>query len=326
MAAIEMQDIATDHGGHVVTFYEDDAELLAAVVPYLAAGLDGGDVAVVIVTEAHRRVFEAEILANGVDVSIAEANGSLLVFDAASTLAAIAIDGQIDRDAFHEVVGGPMRRAASRGRRLRAFGEMVALLWDAGAVLAAIELEALWNELGHELDFSLFCAYPSASVVGHEHAEALQQVCRMHTSVVQYPSGGACGSFGHVPPTELTASFPAERESPGRARRLAACELRYWGHGEELVNEAALVLSELASNAVIHAGSPFTISVQAQDSLLRIAVRDQCPALATANGDGGLLVRAPHGLAVIQALSAQWGVENTPDGAGKVVWAELRIA
>ena len=125
---------------------------------------------------------------------------------------------------------------------------------------------------------------------------------------------------------ELTASFPAERESPGRARRLAACELRRWGYDEELVDEAALVLSELASNAVVHAGSPFTISIRSRDSLLRIAVRDECPVPDGPDGDSGLAVRAPHGLAVIQALATQWGLQDTPDGKGKIVWAELHIA
>ncbi len=323
MAAVEPQDIAAGPVEHVVKFYEHDDELVRAVVPYLATGLHSGDVTVVIATEAHRRAFETALVSKGVDVALARANGSLLALEAESTLAAIVVDGQIDRDAFHEVAGGLIRQAAKSGRRIRAFGEMVALLWDAGAVLAAIELEGLWNEMGLELELSLFCAYPSASVVGHEHAEALQQVCRMHSSVVHDP--GAAGAIpGHLRSTELTASFPAERQSPRRARRLAASELRRWGHDEELVNEAILVLSELASNAVIHAGSPFTISVQSHDSLLRIAVRDRCPSPATTNGERGLVVRAPHGLAVIQALSTQWGVQDTPDG--KIVWAELRVA
>jgi hypothetical protein len=328
MATVETQDIATSHGGHgehVVKFYEHDDELVAAVVPYLAEGLHSGEVAVVIATEAHRRAFETELASNGIDIAVAQANGSLLALEAESTLAAIVVDGRVDRDAFHEVVGGLIHQAANSGRRIRAFGELVALLWDAGAVLEAIELEALWNEIGRELEFSLFCAYPRASVVGHEHAEALHQVCRMHSSVLQ-PEGADDGGFSpaQLPPTELTASFPAERESPGRARRLVASELRRGGHDEQLVDEAMLVLSELASNAVIHARSPFTISVRSDDSLLRIAVRDRCAVPVTANGEQGLLVRAPHGLAVIQALSTQWGVDETPDG--KIVWAELRVA
>ena len=81
-----------------------------------------------------------------------------------------------------------MRDAAASGRRVRAYGEMVALLWDAGDVLGAIELETLWHELGRELSFSLFCSYPASSVSGPEHAQALHQVCHLHSAVLR-PAG-----------------------------------------------------------------------------------------------------------------------------------------
>jgi MEDS: MEthanogen/methylotroph, DcmR Sensory domain len=324
MAVVEMQEIATHFHEHLVSFYEHDEELVAVVAPYLATGLQGGEVTLVIATEAHRRAFENELASRGVDVALAQANGSFLALEAESTLAAIVVDGQVNPEAFQAVTGGLIRQAVASGRRVRAFGEMVALLWDAGAVLAAIELEALWNELAREFEFSLLCAYSSASVVGREHAESLGQVCRMHSSVVA-PSTAPAGEWDAPERpllTELAASFPAERESPGRARRLLAGELRRWGQTQELVNEATLVLSELASNAVIHAGSPFTVGVELHDSCLRIAVRDERPALA-GGSDRGLVVRAPHGLAVIAALSTQWGVRDVPDG--KVVWAEIRV-
>jgi hypothetical protein len=322
MAAAQTQDIV-EHGEHVVKFYEHDSELVAAVVPYLAAGIRAGDAVVVIATEVHQQAFESELAARGVDLTQACADGRFVTLDAASALATIRVDGQLDRDAFHERVGGLLREAAQSGRALRAYGEMVTLLWDAGEVLAAIELEGLWNELGEELAFSLFCSYPSASVAGPEHVEALHQVCHMHSCVLQAPADGEHDTIKHASRTDLTASFPAERDSPGRARRLAVAELRRWGIAEDVVNEVALVLSEMASNAVLHAGSPFFVRVQSRDSIVRVAVHDQSPVLATGS-DGGMVVRAPHGLAVIQALSTQWGVEDTPDG--KIVWAELRAA
>ena len=91
-----------------------------------------------------------------------------------------------------------MRRAAATGRPVRAYGEMVALLWEHGDVLAAIELEELWNDLGRELDFSLLCAYRSASVQGDEHAQALEQVRLLHSSELPgpgpQPRNGALGN------------------------------------------------------------------------------------------------------------------------------------
>ena len=57
-------------------------------------------------------------------------------------------------------------QAAQNGRRVRAFGEMVALLWSEGNQAAAIRLEELWNELALSQTFCLFCAYSMDSLGG----------------------------------------------------------------------------------------------------------------------------------------------------------------
>jgi hypothetical protein len=51
-------------------------------------------------------------------------------------------------------------------------------------VSAAIELEAMWNELGSQYPMSLFCAYPAQAVRGEQHEDALAEVCRAHTAVI----------------------------------------------------------------------------------------------------------------------------------------------
>ncbi|HKN54355.1 MAG TPA: hypothetical protein VJX66_17775 [Amycolatopsis sp.] len=62
-----------------------------------------------------------------------------------------------------------IRAAAGAGRPVRAYGEMVAWLWDAGLAGAAIKLEAMWNDLGRAEAFSLYCGYPLDSVAAHAH-------------------------------------------------------------------------------------------------------------------------------------------------------------
>jgi hypothetical protein len=59
--AVETQEITVDGGEHIVKFYEDDRELVDAVLPYLTAAALSGEAMVVIATEAHRRAFEAEL-------------------------------------------------------------------------------------------------------------------------------------------------------------------------------------------------------------------------------------------------------------------------
>lgn len=318
--AIETQDIAVSSGEHVVKFYEHDRELVEAVVPYLMAAVEADEVAIVIATEAHRMAFQSALGGNGIEHRNAAGGGGFFWLDAADTMAAFMAGGKIDHAAFHRVIGGLVREAGGSGRSVRAYGEMVALLWDDGDVLGAIELETLWNDLARELPFALFCAYPAASVSGSEHEAALHQVCHLHSSVLDAPANS---DQADVPSeTEIVAEFPAGHDSPGHARRAAVAALRRWGCEDTLVEDTALVLSELASNAVLHAGSPFSIQVRAEKSMLRVAVRDQSPLSANMPAEkGGLVVDPMHGLGLIDALCTRWGVEGTSNG--KVVWAQL---
>jgi hypothetical protein len=324
--AVETRDDAIADGAHVVHFYEHDAQLVAAAGPYLLAAVQAGETAIMIATEPHRRAIEAALRVRGVDLPGAVADGRLISLDAAATVSVLMPDGELDRDAFREVIGGIVRREAASGRTVRAYGEMVAVLWDEGNVLAALELEALWNELGRELPFTLFCSYPATSVAGSEHAEALLHVCHMHSSVTSAATAVSLVVEDGPPARSSTeralrASLAPEVDAPAHARQLVADALRRWGYDERAVDDAKLIVSELTSNAVRHAQSQFSLEVVAQeDSSLRVAVEDRMP-LVTATANGGLIPRPLHGLGLIATLCAGWGVQRTRDG--KIVWALL---
>lgn len=296
---------AVDAGHHVVQFYETDAELIAGAGGYLADGADAGAVAIVIATEAHRGALEGYLRDAGVDVGA----GTVVSLDAAATLALFTRDGGVDGDAFFEVIGSLVRAAAATGRPVCAYGEMVALLWEAGDVIAAIELETLWNELATEVPFSLYCAYRTESVAGHEHADALQQVRHLHDAAVS------------APPLETTWRFAAEVSAPAAARRLLTDTLRPAGYDGDLLDDARLLISELAANAVVHARSPFTVSVHSRNSTLRILVRDESRVVPTVREVSSETAPSGRGMQLVATLATRWGVDLTSDG--KVVWAEL---
>ncbi len=83
--------------------------------------------------------------------------------------------------------------------------------------------------------------------------------------------------------------------------------------------DAALVVSELAANAVLHAGSRFSVSVEMGSSSLRVAVSDGSPIAGAERA--AMVPRRMRGLDLVDALAARWGVEAARDG--KAVWAEL---
>jgi two-component sensor histidine kinase len=92
--------------------------------------------------------------------------------------------------------------------------------------------------------------------------------------------------------------------------------------GEQLAADIALVVTELATNAVLHAGSAFCVSLALSGGAIRISVSDTLP--LGANGvDQHLAAVSGHGLGVVAAISTRWGVESVP--SGKAVWAELPL-
>jgi anti-sigma regulatory factor (Ser/Thr protein kinase) len=319
--AAATQDFAADGCEHAVQFYESDTALAAAVCEHVGPSLSRGEAVVVIATGPHRDLFEAGLVRDGLDLTAARARDAFVSLDAAELMEAFIVRGEIDATGFREVMGGLMRAAGAAERRVHVYGEMVALLWDEGNVLGAIELEGLWNELGRELPFSLLCGYRAASVAGEENLEALQRICHLHSSVREPPPSAAAGAA--PPPTELAGEFPRSRDAPRMARHELAHSLERAGHNATFIANASLVLTELATNAVLHARSPFSLAVTSDASTLRIAVEDQAPLEEHGPASGsGLVARSSHGLGLIDAICTRWGVERT--SGGKVVWAELR--
>jgi MEDS: MEthanogen/methylotroph, DcmR Sensory domain len=175
-------------GGHVVLFYRDEQELADRVSEYLLPAVTDGDgAAIVIATPDHRRSFTERLAGAGVDVAAARARGSYLELDANETIRGFMVGDRPDPAGFWQLVSPLLQEAAQARRPVLVFGEMVSLLWDAGLVHAAIEVEEMWNELGGQYPFSLLCAYPARPVTCSHYLDALTEVCRAHTEVTGSP-------------------------------------------------------------------------------------------------------------------------------------------
>jgi PAS domain S-box-containing protein len=170
---------------HVVQFYDCDSYLVESVGRFVGAGLGGGDTVVVIATEPHRVELEKSLVDRGLDVGRARAEGRYVAMDAAATLSQVMLEGLPDPQRFADVVGGTLRQAAAApASQVRAFGEMVTLLWADGKPEAALRLEELWNDLARELPFSLLCAYPIGAFQHPEQSPAFREICDAHGGVI----------------------------------------------------------------------------------------------------------------------------------------------
>ncbi|MGH2577696.1 MAG: MEDS domain-containing protein, partial [Actinomycetota bacterium] len=129
---------------------------------YLAEGMRRLDGLVVITTPRHTRVIARHLAEEVASATVeAEREGWLVFLDARKTLDRLLVDGQPDETLFDSVVGECMRevRARSGSGKVRAFGEMVGLLWSEQRYAEAVLLEQLWNGLLAGSNYSLYCAY-----------------------------------------------------------------------------------------------------------------------------------------------------------------------
>ena len=314
---------------HVVQFYDRDEELAENAGDYLAGAIAEGGAAVIVATPGRCAGFEARLAAGGVDVGAARRDGSLVCLDATRIAGRLTSGGQVDLAAFGTQFRPAILAAGEAPGPVRIYGEVVALLWAAGQVNAALELEGLWNELGREIPFSLFCGYPRHLVDSSQHQGAVAEVCRLHTAVVGRPLAGASvtgGSaagdpMGRVHWADVTRTFAGRREDTRAARGFVLGMLEPW-RGEQLAADTALVVTELATNAVLHAGSAFSVSLALSGGAIRISVGDTLP-LGPRGADQELTAAPGHGLGVVAAMATRWGVETVP--GGKAVWAELPL-
>jgi anti-sigma regulatory factor (Ser/Thr protein kinase) len=114
--------------------------------------------------------------------------------------------------------------------------------------------------------------------------------------------------------------FAPEPESVARARRFVADALRQAEPSEDVGMRVTALVSELASNAVLHARTEFRVIVKPGRSSIRVAVKDSSPNKPVRK-EYGILDPTGRGLVVVESMADRWGVEPADDG--KVVWFEI---
>ena len=114
-------------------------------------------------------------------------------------------------------------------------------------------------------------------------------------------------------------------QMPARARELVGRACEQWGL-PRVRRLAELIISELASNAVLHARTPAVVTVRLLDDRLQMSVRDGDPRLVyhpPAGTHGAHHGEHGRGLLILEAMADSWGSE--PTGNGKVVWAQVYV-
>jgi len=169
---------------HAVQFYGNEHSLFTTVATFLSEGLVARQPAIIIATESHREAIEEHLCGRLIDCVQARRNGDLVMLDAEEMLGQFMIGDVPDPDLFDQNVGSVVKQVLDgRGRTIvRAYGEMVDVLWKQGRAEAAINLEILWNKLALKHSFALLCGYSMGNF--YKQAKQIEDIRSHHTHVV----------------------------------------------------------------------------------------------------------------------------------------------
>jgi hypothetical protein len=169
---------------HVLQIYDTDEQFLSSLIGFVGAGINAGYCTIVIATQVHLDILDARLQTLGMQPQYLKDADIFIPLNAEDTLARFMVNGWPDKLLFQHTIGSILERASKDKRRVRAFGEMVAVLWAQGKHGATVALEALWNEFMKKEAFSLFCAYPKAGFT-QDIRKSIEAICSFHTKQVR---------------------------------------------------------------------------------------------------------------------------------------------
>lgn len=169
---------------HAVQFYGTESSLFDTVATFLAEGLVARNPAIVIATPAHRTGILDALSARLIDCQKALREGDLILLDAEETLDLFMVHEMPDADLFEANMGRLIDQSLNGRKRvaLRAYGEMVDVLWKQGRTDAAIQLEMFWNRIAGMYNFALLCGYAMGSF--YKQTQQVEQIYELHSHVV----------------------------------------------------------------------------------------------------------------------------------------------
>ena len=172
-------------GSHVVQFCNHDDSVLDTLEAFAAGGLLLGEGVIVLATAPHLAELRRRLRLRGRDLGHLQIYGQLVTLDAEEVLQRVLRDGSIAPEIFEAFVGEALARARGGVERpVRAFGELVQLLWARGERGATLELERLWQRVCDAEGIALLCAYRKEAFDGEDSEGGIRAVCQAHGAVI----------------------------------------------------------------------------------------------------------------------------------------------
>lgn len=168
---------------HVLQIYENDDIFLDALAGFVGGGINAGECCIVIATDVHLRALEARLTEYGIHTHNLISENRYMPINAEEMLSKFIVNGWPDESLFNKTVSEVITKGTYNNRRIRAFGEMVAILWAQGHNGATVHLEHLWNKYCEKQSFCLFCAYPRSGFTEDINI-SIMHICGSHSKMI----------------------------------------------------------------------------------------------------------------------------------------------
>ena len=168
---------------HLIQIYESDKIFLDTLEGFAGAGILAGDSVVIIATNSHLKNLNKRLVNQGFDLESLSREDRYFPLEANETLSKFMVNDWPDDELFNNFISGVIEASTQGNRKLRAFGEMVAVLWEKGLNGATVRLEHLWCDLQNKKDFTLYCAYPKNGFT-QSAADSMHTICKSHTKII----------------------------------------------------------------------------------------------------------------------------------------------
>lgn len=175
---------------HVAQIYENDDAFLSTLEDFVCGGINSGDAVVIIATADHLTSLNTRLIKREYDISELISNEQYFPLEANAMLEKFMVNHWPDAKLFNECINELISKATKHNKNVRAFGEMVAILWSEGRNGATVQLEELWRQLHSKNRFTLYCAYPKSGFTQNP-SESIEKICGLHSKIIDVPNSSS---------------------------------------------------------------------------------------------------------------------------------------
>jgi hypothetical protein len=168
---------------HLVQIYENEIHFLNTLEGFAGSGILSGDSVVIIAKQFHLDQLQERLLKHDFDIEHLIKNDLYIPLDANKMLDKFMVNNWPDEKLFSDLIHDILKRARKNDTKVRAFGEMVAILWEQGNNGATVRLENLWHNLHSRDNFSIYCAYPKSGFT-RSYMDSFSEICKAHSKII----------------------------------------------------------------------------------------------------------------------------------------------